>query len=121
MLKVMPDAAKGVFAGMVEVMFEVVYGGSDKRRGAARKDGPTEVQRVVDRNTRRSCAIINVNLAGRGGDERFDADVDAESVLNCHRSCSTIPTNPNSFNMYKVIDNAWKLYESMKLHLSKLR
>jgi hypothetical protein len=51
MLKVTPEAAKGVF--------EVMCSGSDRRRGAARKDEPTEVQCVADQNTRRSCASID--------------------------------------------------------------
>jgi hypothetical protein len=51
MLKVLPEGAQGVF--------EVMCDGSDKRRRAARKDEPTEVQRVADQNTRRSCASID--------------------------------------------------------------
>jgi hypothetical protein len=67
----MQEAAKSIF--------EVVYGGSDKRRGAARKDESTEVQRVVERNTGCSCARIDVDFVGRDGYGGFDVDADAES------------------------------------------
>jgi hypothetical protein len=70
MLKVMPEAAKGV----VEAEFD----GSDERRGAARKDEPTRVQRVADRNTGCSCASTNVALVARGGDDGIDVDAGAE-------------------------------------------